>query len=769
MAKKVYRKFRGLITNPNQLEVTDGALARAENVSMVRPGVIQPRKGFTSFFTLGGGSTRTATQMFEFQSTLFAHANDAGSDFRLYRNDGVSTWTQLSGSIEDPDPQGSGFRLHTAIANDVCYFPESQGLRKFESPSGTYAFAGVPRCPDIDRSQSATENDASGILAPEMQRAYRATVFYQRTSDLAQLEGSPSGRTTMRNVSTVNTQRVTVRVRLPKLANTDTDELTTDYWVRLYASPISSLDTEPFEDMALVHEVQLTSGNISAGYIDILDITPDELRGAHLYTDPSQQGVAQMNEAPPFAKCIAQYKGAILLGNIENRKQMEIQIVSAGGSVGIQDGDTLTIEDGDGGSFTVTAKATPGLSTDYELHTADTPSQNVTFTTQNLVSAINRHTSNTFVYAYYMGSPSDPRSLGRFLLVKRSFSSGSIFPYVGGSDNNECFEPVLPKGGRSSSVAPVFEDFRNGWALSKVSQGDAYPPAQNGRLGPGNITRIVATNEAAYFFHDLGEVWVMTGEPPVDGLGGTLHLERWRSELTLLAPQSVQVMDGTLFALTDRGVVAIRPEGYTIASDPIAPTLTEAVNNADDIFRDCWAFVHPVDRRYGLGIKNGEGIWTFYIYQAEADAWVTMPRDFACGVWSHSDRNLWVAEGRLINQEAIATSPFPFSDNGSPFTSTVALPTFTAGDQSVPCQMREVQVLVEEDTPAQVVVNVGTEYSSVTTLVPSLGSMVFRSIVPMTGQRGMRHDISLSIDTDSLWNIGGIALLFNPYAERGTK
>lgn len=764
MAKKVYRGFRGLITNPNQLEVVDGALAQADDISLTRPGVIRPRKGFDTHSTLGGSGNRASAHMWEYGGSVFAHTNDGGSDHRI-RIESSGTWTEVPGG-EMTDP-ATDYKLHSAETANVCYFVESQGLRKIEGTSADIAFAGVPRCPDFDRYQSAVEADANGVLPTNMQRAYRATILYRRAADNAEMEGSPSGRTTMRN-SLGGNAKPTVRVRLPMLAGTDEEKLTTDYWVRVYASPMSTLTVEPFEDFGLIFEGQLTAGNIAAGYLDVADITPDELRGQHLYTDPSQQGIAQMNEVPPFAKCVSQYKGAILLANIENRKQLELQILVVGGANGIQTGETITIEDGLGLSFKITAAAAPAVASEYKLETGGTSSQNVTWTAQNIVSAINRHTSNTFVYAYYMGNPSDPRSLGRILLVKRSFSAGSIYPFVGGTDKNKCFEPTLPQGSSSTQVAPEFEDFRNGWAMSKVSQGDAYPPALNGRMGPGDVVRIVATNEAAYFFHSQGEVWIMTGEPPVNGLGGTLRLERWRSELTLLSPESAKVMDGVLYALTDRGVVGITPGGYTIPSEAIAPTIAEKRAAVDNLMTDVWSFVHPIDRRYGIGFQV-DGAWTFYVYQADEESWVTINRDFQSGTWVHFERRLRVSQADDVYRENEQGDAAQYADDGADIAATWALPQFISGDGSVPHQLREIQMLSEGSQAPALTVGVATNSSTGSVSIDSLSTGDFRATVPVSAQRALRHSISCTVSSVIEWGVGGMVLLFNPYAERGTK
>jgi hypothetical protein len=287
-------------------------------------------------------------------------------------------------------------------------------------------------------------------------------------------------------------------------------------------------------------------------------------------------------------------------------------------------------------------------------------------------------------------------------------------------------------------------------------------------MGPGEITRIIATNDAAYFFHSKGEVWIMTGEPPVDGLGGSLRIDKWRSELTLLAPRSARVMDGRLYALTDRGVVEITQGGYSVPSDAIAPTLKEALDASDDTFATAWAFVHPIERRYCLGVNTGE-TWKFFVYQADSGSWVTMDRAFQCAVWNHLDERLYLVDEDTSYTENISTDSAPYADDGDEFDIQVTLPPFVAGDGSTPCQLREVQVVAENAAPVYINVRVATEIASTANPVYDSSSNVFRATVPREAQRAMRHTVSLSTESNALWDIGSVVLLFQTYQERGTK
>jgi hypothetical protein len=163
--------------------------------------------------------------------------------------------------------------------------------------------------------------------------------------------------------------------------------ITTDDFFQVYRSGLSAnASSEPNDEMGLVYEANPTSGELAAKSISVTDQTPEDLRGATLYTSDSQEGLAQANEPPPFAKDIAYFKGCLFYGNVKSKQRKVFTVISVGGTQGIQLNDVLTIA-----GTAYTAKASEDASNDeFQLSTGGTPAQNIADTALSLVRVINQ-------------------------------------------------------------------------------------------------------------------------------------------------------------------------------------------------------------------------------------------------------------------------------------------------------------------------------------------------------------------------------------------
>lgn len=795
--RQTVRNWRGWMTQFNALEAApEGALATASNVSFRRPGVISSRTGIARHSTIA--SFKTVENFFEFDGYIFAHVEDSGGGRYLQRTQ-LTTWTQITGSYDHPDPDHFlssfpvFFKLHGARARERYYFVERYGVRRLDTPISDPVFAGAPKCPDIDRYNSTTADGATGILAPQTQTAYAAVIYYEDASGRRDY-GFPSGRCVFRNenASGGSNKIPVVRVLLPKQNGTDTTALTTSYGVQLYRSSASpDLSTDPLDEMGLVYEAPITSTNITNGYVAVTDVTPDGMQGAALYTNQTQQGALNGNEPPPFAKCIASYQGCLLLANLEYRHRFEFSILSVDTTNGILDGDTITIANG-ADDFTLTAKGTPAASDHYKLETgATTTSQKIALTAQNLCAAINRHADNTFCYARYIGSPSDPRTVGSIAIEARqpgAYINGvyGLNVYVGASDNNACFHPMLPQdGGTTGYGDSSVEQWPNGWALSKPNQPDAFPLLLNGRMGAGNVVAIGVLDDEAFFFHDSGEVWRMSGAPSPDGGIGTLFVERWRENLSLLGGRTVQKLDDRLLAFTNQGVVALNGGGYEIISTPIRPELEalsfyEASSDPDERFsrRFAWSAANPRTRRYVLGLYDPDiEEFRLFIYNSASGTWEYSDRQVAAGSYITASYATMFYGARETGSTAYVyyepgeEAVFESGEDGltTAIAATVTTHPITSNAGEVPRQLREIQ-LVFISQPASVSCTITTEHGSASvSSVATQGSRICRIPVPRSVQRGARHTISLSISSTAAWQLHSMVLLLREYGARATK
>ena len=786
MGKFTITSFRGLTTNVDQLEAPVGGLSVARNVSLERAGGLQPHRGTATQGTVTDYTT--CHRLWEFQGQKMGHFDDGAGNFRLFLYDSVDWVTVSSSAIKHPDNTTGNYPLHEVELNDWLYLAEYQGIRRLRAYGALDAFAGAPKCPDMDRPNSSTPDDASGVLGAQKQRAYKALIEIRKNDGDRILTGAPSGRLTLQNTNASggSNKAPTVRVLLPKAVNTESTALTaSETWVQLYASSITdTLAIPPLEDFALIYDHQVTSTNITNGYVDIPDTTPDVIRGQALYTNPTQETSYQANEPPPFAFCLARYKECLVAANLIGRERFELQILAVGGSNGIQDTDTITVETSQGSPFTITAKTTPAGTSHYQLETSGSlsTSQQIEYTAQNIVAAINRHASNTVVYAFYAGIPDDPRSIGKIIIENREAgnapNAGYFTVYVGSGDKQTCFEPQLPTSS-SLYVRSRADEWSNGWAISKRGIPDAWPLLQNGRMGKGNVIAIGALEDACFCFHASGDVWRMTGDPPTPNDPGTLAVEPWRENLELIAPKSIQVLDGRLIAYTNQGVVGISPGGYQIISEPIARDIAAKIASLGktELRQSTWSVVDPVSRRYILGFSSGTDLQ--FVFHAMESGWTTGNRAaLSAGYYSRANDKIFfgkdtTAPTPILSEDVELDDTGDYGDSTVAITSTITLPPFVIDGGETAKQLREVQVVFEANQPStSLTVTITTEHTNAAVTVANQSSGIARVPVPQTVQRGARHTVSISIDTGaalSKWRISAVSYLYRAYSERASK
>lgn len=149
--------------------------------------------------------------------------------------------------------------------------------------------------------------------------------------------------------------------------------VTTNHFYQVYrtapvsSSGVSSLSNlDPGNEMGLVFEGNPSSTDISNGFITYQDITPESFRGADLYTNQNQEGIAQANEIPPLARDMALFKGSTFYANTKtrHRKQLSLlgvtKLVNGVSTLSIKDGtttDTYTFVSPVKERFTVTTVA----------------------------------------------------------------------------------------------------------------------------------------------------------------------------------------------------------------------------------------------------------------------------------------------------------------------------------------------------------------------------------------------------------------------------
>jgi hypothetical protein len=572
MATSLFLKFKGLFTNSNELSsVPDGALITAENIDILSENLAQPRRGFglLADSTFGDADTRIDS-MWTFGNELFAHNSADG----IGEADTISrltsgAWSDYSGTFEAP----SGHKIRPLFANQNTYLNTSDGIKKLDSNSGTIVDAGGYKGLDISASASAS---VSTWLADDYRTAYRC-VWGIKDANNNLVLGAPSQRESFVN-TTGSAKAIDLRITIPA-------GVTTDWFVQLYRAAAvdnSSSDTEPSDEMGLVYEISPTSGNITAGYIDITDITPDELRGATIYTAASQEGLANSNEAPPLAKDMAVFRDCTFFVNTISKHRYTMTLLAVSGS-GLVNDDTITI-----GGVVYTGKATETIaSAQFAVVTGGSASQNIRDTAISLIRVINRHASST-VYAYYLSSVDDLP--GKILIEERGIG-GNSFAVI--SSRGSAFNPTLPSSGTTESSTN--DTYVNGAYFSKPNQNEHVPLVNFLTVGSKNreILRAVALRDSLILLKEDG-IYRITGYYP------SFNVELLDSSAIIIGKETPAILNNVIYCLSSQGIVAIG-DSVTVISIPIEDQIREKVAAfQSSIESRAFGVAYESERRYYL-------------------------------------------------------------------------------------------------------------------------------------------------------------------------
>lgn len=393
MAQNQIVKIKGLHTYYNDLDkdiVPEGSLFIAQNAVISKNSIVEPRRGFTNLDYKLPDENYRAERFFSFKDTLLTRYNS--SSLAYY----VSSSTSFSGDISTAtaavtnitstanlvagmtvfgngiaddtfitavsssqitlskvptsidtgvtlaaagfaqitswtfsDP-ASGVKSRAQEANSNFYVTTNDGVKKLDGVvNSTAVDSGAPRALEVSASLGSS---GGGFLSSNGVVAYRAVWGYVDSNENVIL-GAPSQRTLITN-NTTSSQDVKLQVVIPS-------EVNVDYFYQIYrSSPISAATNEqPNDELSIVYESNPSAGEITAGITNVFtDQVPESLRllNTSLYTNPSQEGILQANNQPPYAQDLALFKGSLFYANTKTKQNLTINLVAAGGESGLQ-------------------------------------------------------------------------------------------------------------------------------------------------------------------------------------------------------------------------------------------------------------------------------------------------------------------------------------------------------------------------------------------------------------------------------------------------
>lgn len=325
--------FRGLVTDPNELAISgDGAMRQFVNGVLTRPALAQKRRGVLWQAT----NSTPINKFFNYDGSLLFHCGTG-----ILKSIAAGTITSLPGNVNVNPSAG---RLRSCIAGKNLYLAGTTPWR-VSGAATTPRVAGGLYAPGFDPMATTF---ATGTLMPiSSAAAWRYVFGFTDEKGVLHL-GEVSSRLTLIN-TTAYVANPTIRALVPSTA-------TTSHFVRLYRSAIQTdASIVPDDDMQLVFEAQLKATDISNGYVELTDITPEQLRGEYIYTAPNGgDGIDQTHRAPPGCLEVCAHRDRVWYGNTTQPAEFLLKLLSVVGTNGVQGGDLLRLR-GLSSPFTMTA------------------------------------------------------------------------------------------------------------------------------------------------------------------------------------------------------------------------------------------------------------------------------------------------------------------------------------------------------------------------------------------------------------------------------
>ena len=595
-------KIAGLYTNPNQFsEIPEGALIKADNIQIDKGSVAEPRRGQAKYGQMPSSYTGTIDALFEYNDRLLS-----SYDNKIAYDNGSGTFTAYTNSYSAQ----SGYRIKSTKANKNFYFTTTQNIKKISVLIDEPISSGVPRALDAVLSTTGS----GGFLDNDSSVCYRFLWGYRDANDNLLL-GSPSGRATITHASG-GKKDVSVTLYIP-------DPVLEGYFFQAYRSAIVDKTIEPSDDLQLVYEGVATSTDITNGYVTFTDITPEDLRGAALYTNPTQEGILQSNDEPPCAIDICTFKNMTFYANTKSKQNIYITLIavsstpSSASTTKLVYNDTITIN-----SITYTAQSTENSATgQFKLTSSGTDASNIADTAKSLVKIINLRQAN--VSAYYVSNYGDLP--GKILIMANDFAL-SQFAVV--SSKAQCWNPVLQSSGTDNSSTNDVNP--NRIYFSKTQQPEAVPILNYLEAGVATdpIYRIIPLRDSVFVLK-ANAIYRIIGEDPT-----SLRISLFDNTVSLTAIESAVEMNNSIYCYTDQGMCSISDNGIQIISRQIEDQIlqSEILTNFQTL---SFGVSYEVDRKYIFYCKKIETD-TYpthaYVFNFFTNAWTKYINNRSCGI-----------------------------------------------------------------------------------------------------------------------------------------
>lgn len=674
-AQIINLKSRGEFTHPNPLgSIPEGGMIKAENVVIDKDDVVETKRGSTKYIE---SMAALSKQLLHYKNRILVHFGTTLG----YDSDGAGTKVDYTGTFSAP----SSRRMRGVRANQNFYFVTSVGVKRLDTLTSTPEDAGGIKALDGEASLTG----ASGFMANNTQRAYRIVWGLKDANDNLIL-GAPSQRITVAN-STGGTRDVSLTFTIP-------DGVTTSYFYQIYRSGGSATSADEANDeLQLVIEANPTAAEITAEEVTLTDNVVDALRGATLYTSPSQQGIANANDVPPLSRDVTLFKNHVLYANTETKQQLLLNLISVdspqldfydvtgdtsigspiiinmSSTTGLATGQLctgtgipanariLTVDSATQVTLDANATATNSavalrfrdrITLDSEdfwandtedtgnkyfaVTSSGTPATNIADTARSLVKIINKTATN--IYAFYVSNFDELP--GKLFIEDRAFGGAA---WDATSSKGSAWSPTLDNSGSDNQSSN--ERGANRVYISKPNQPDAVPLLQFLTVGSEDdeIERIVALRDSVFIFKTDG-IFRLFGE-----VISNFRVTLFDDTAIIKGADTADTLNNEVFCYSSQGVISVSDNGVKVRSRPIEQDLLTVSSDAFSSFNDiAFGVGYESERQYQLWVPTQTSdtrAKRAHVYNTFTNSWVRWMEDRTCGIVLPNDDRLYMGQG----------------------------------------------------------------------------------------------------------------------------
>ncbi len=586
MTFQTRRNFIGLVTAAAATGDVPGALEIADNVVIRRPGVVSPRPGAVPLslgYTLSNGRTTHVYQARTLYEDMTGVLNSTGALLQsTFANQASFGPTRLRRDA-----------LPSAQARGNLYVGFAHGVTKIGAHNDSaWSEAGLP-VHYLSFTTDSIAGTTGDILALNTQYAYRLVGLKKDSSGVV-IRSRPTAPISVVGPTSggPNVPRLLIRVR-----NTTLFDSIEVYRTRNFPSTVT-LDDE----MQLVATLPIALFPTNFTTYTYADKVADSKRGVTLYASPSRGGIEAANDRPPACGAMALYKGSIFFGDVSTVTRLVFSYNWAdrtGSATGVGTRThTATLTSGSN-TLTAVSPATAGIVSGQQVRYTSggtTYTTYVTGTTANTITVLNAPSvsgsltvtvadtvtingtryalgaggelgaamasTSALVGAYGLASPSAGYTTTQVIESLRINDTVSVTATHGDEMN-----PSL-----ASLTYGTSDTLPGGLYWSQPDEPEHVPPKNYALVGDKQkrILALTTTRDALWILKEDGVY-------RLSGVNGTWTVDPFDPTLVCVAPTSVRVLNGRVYALTTRGLVAFGDGGVEILSEPIREELNKVI------------------------------------------------------------------------------------------------------------------------------------------------------------------------------------------------